>query len=250
MTPILTSLLPETATQHVLDLADWQWQDPALEQWTRGQFPHALERRCVEFAAGRLCAARAVSTLTGATVRPERIGRTRDGGPSWPEGLAGSIAHTRDIAAAVAIRHDAAIGIGLDIESIMSAARADKLARRIASTLELSRLRDGAAVTHAEAVTLAFSVKEALFKCLHPLVGRRFYFGDAHVEQAAFPPRPSTPDQRWAGLVTIRLTTDLSADVQSGRTFRGSVACEGGRLYAVVWVSSAELIEERQQRRA
>ncbi len=226
------AIVPPRAACHVIQLADWRWIDSDLETWTREQLPDALERRRVEFAAGRVCAAQVVRALSGAAAPPHQIGRTPDGGPAWPPGLVGSIAHSRQIAGAIGMRRTDAAGIGLDIEPMMAPGRATAVARRVATGDEFSLLQH-AGLTQAAAVTLAFSAKEALFKCLHPLVGTMFHLGDARVDAVDLADGEPGGRQAGTGSVTLRLGLDLGG-FAAGQRFRAAVGIDAGVVYAVV----------------
>lgn len=233
---IPTTILPAGAVQHVVRLDGWQWTDPELEQWTRQQCPGALERRHREFAAGRVCAAHVIHALTGTTVPPQHIGRTTSGAPDWPAGVVGSLAHSRQMAGAVARRGTEALGIGLDIEPVMTADRARTVARRVGSRDELAALQQSAGLTYAAAVTLTFCAKEALFKCVHPLVGTMFHLSDARVETATVRDQTSRDRSAWTGEIALRLLVDLSSEMHVGRLFTVAIALDDEVGYAVVSV--------------
>jgi len=66
---------------------------------------------------------------------------------------------------------------------VMAADRAQRVRSIVASRDEIAALRERAHADDSVAVTLVFSIKESLFKCLYPLVGHRFGYGDAHVTE-------------------------------------------------------------------
>lgn len=110
----------------------------------------AVEKRRREFAIGRTLARGLLAEL-GAPVaalprRPNRV-------PAWPDGVAGTITHTDDVALAAVAR--GAIGLGLDVE------KADPLPE------SLSRLivrPDEARAMTPELAKVVFSAKEAFYK--------------------------------------------------------------------------------------
>ena len=118
------------------------------------------------FSTGRRCARHALDAL-GIT----HAGVTRDGRvPQWPPGVAGSITHSRRLAAAVATRVYA--GIGIDLEQ--TGRVGEDLYDRLFVPEERERLSDDDA-------TLMFSAKEAAYKATYPLAGKYIGFQEARV---------------------------------------------------------------------
>jgi enterobactin synthetase component D len=132
-----------------------------------------------QFAAGRGCAAAALAGL-GALVGAERLVRGPHGEPVWPHGFCGSITHTGSYVAAAAARLTDADSIGIDTIEIVAAERAARVAPVVAHPAELRLMRQ-AGMDAATALTVVFSVKESLFKCLFPVVHHYFDFLDAQV---------------------------------------------------------------------
>ncbi|WP_339906408.1 4'-phosphopantetheinyl transferase family protein [Pseudomonas guineae] len=164
-------------------------------------------KRQTEYLAGRLCAREALLQLTGTAAIP---GVGEDRAPQWPAGTLGSITHGSGWAGAV-VGHSADWrGLGLDIERIMPAGRAERLAAAILTPAELLRLEGLSTEQRARRVSLTFSLKESLFKALYPQVLRYFYFQDAELLSV-------TTDNK----VRIRLLIDLHADWPAGCEFDG-----------------------------
>ena len=150
------------------------------------------------------------------------------GEPVWPDGITGSITHTRGIAcAAVACTSDAA-GIGFDLEFLVDAARMERVSRLILHACE-TRLRapdlDAAAL-----FTLAFSAKESLFKCLYPLVRRRFDYRDAAVRRI----------DAAGHQIEIELLTSLAPGFGRGRRFVGQFGVEAGLVSTGICIPQGE----------
>lgn len=117
----------------------------------------AVPKRRSEFLAGRICAGLALRAA-GQPIYVGRDGRK----PIWPSGIAGSISHTHGRAmAAVSLTHSA---IGLDCETIMADALAQKLQAELISPIEAD-LRPPS-LPFATFLTLVFSGKEAVYKAL------------------------------------------------------------------------------------
>lgn len=168
-----------------------------------------------EFLAGRHCAAEALR-LAGAPQWCEPIGTGAAGEPLWPRGYTGSITHTRGLASAAIASTSEAQALGIDIEFVVDPERMARVSRAVLHACE-TRLKaaglDGAAV-----FTLAFSGKESLFKCLYPLVGRRFDYRDAAVRRIDV-----------AGhQIEIELLTSLAPGFSRGRRFVGQFDVDSG----------------------
>jgi enterobactin synthetase component D / holo-[acyl-carrier protein] synthase len=177
----------------------------------------AIPKRQLEFVAGRRCAAAALATL-GLTSHPLPIGR--DGAPVWPTGVVGSITHTDGfVCAAAALARDAE-GLGIDAEPVLSRHRVSLVEHCIATRAELAAVTALARLDRAAALTLVFSAKEALYKCLYPLVGRVFDYLEADVE-----------DVDAAGHVTMRVLADLSSEWPAGSRVGGRFEIVTDRVF-------------------
>jgi len=204
--------------------------DPAL--WHEEQFALAgiapargVAKRQSEFLAGRICAREALVQLRGEPGVPA-VGE--DGAPQWPGGVVGSITHGQGRALAVVAPAQRIQGLGLDIETLLPPARAERLQGEILSADELRRLDGLDEIERAQAITLTFSIKESLFKALYPLVGRRFYFHDAELLE-----------HDASGNARLRLLIDLSTDWRSGALLDGQFACFDERLLSLVAIPAA-----------
>jgi 4'-phosphopantetheinyl transferase EntD len=162
--------------------------EATAEDWTARLAPEeqpavarAVDRRRREFAAGRACARRALARL-GSPVAALPSGDDRV--PRWPDGVVGSISHTRGWCAAVVAWRERLRGIGLDGERIMDAERAEILPR-IASAEEWAAVAAPASDQERRLIgTLLFCAKEAVFKCQFPLTGHFLEFDDVAIELA------------------------------------------------------------------
>ena len=141
----------------------------------------ALAKRAQEFAAGRLCARRALAEF-GIVDFPIRVAADRQ--PIWPESMAGSITHTAGYGAAVVAERRSAAALGLDSE-VVGDVNAE-LWPRICVPAESAWVESLPVSERAAAVTLIFSAKEAFYKCQYALVRERLNFHDARVEAPAW----------------------------------------------------------------
>ena len=138
----------------------------------------AVPKRRLEFLAGRLCARRALQRAgyTGNAIIP--IGEQR--APVWPPGFSGSIAHGSGKAWAVVSPQASCRGLGIDLEKIVDPATARKLWSTVLRPQEYEQARP-AALSDEPFLSLVFSAKESLYKCLHPITLARLGFQDAEL---------------------------------------------------------------------
>jgi len=137
----------------------------------------AVAKRMQEFAAGRLCARRALAEF-GMPDFPVRVAEDRQ--PIWPDSLAGSITHTAGFCAAVVAERRHIQAVGLDSEVVGDVKV--EIWSHICLPGEMAWLRSLPASEQAAAVTLIFSAKEAFYKCQYPLVRERLGFHDVRIE--------------------------------------------------------------------
>jgi enterobactin synthetase component D len=184
----------------------------------------SVAKRQTEFLAGRLCAREGMRRLDGRQHVPE-IGEDR--APVWPSDLCGSITHSTGWAAAIVANKQHWRGLGMDVEQLMASERASRLAGEILTADELQRMAAGPEHQIALHVTLTFSLKEALFKALYPIVLKRFYFEDAEL-------------LAWteSGTARLRLKIDLSEEWHNGVELEAQFSVEGGQLLSLVAIAA------------
>lgn len=161
--------------------------------------------------------------ITGLQAAPS-LGADR--APCWPTGTVGSITHSHSWAAAIVASSQHFLSLGLDAETMLSDSRATKLAQKILTLPERDRFRSELAQQPGELITLAFSVKESLFKALYPLTKKRFYFEDAELLE-------------WtgAGQAKVRLLTDLSENWRTGQQLTARFCQQDSRLLSLVTIA-------------
>lgn len=170
------------------------------------------------FAAGRHCAGQAIAQLGGDG--RIQVGRGAAGEPVWPGGFTGSITHTGDFFCAAVARTSDASSIGIDAERIIEPDRAERIAHLI--LLPQEGMVGGALLSPALRVSLLFSIKEAVFKCLFPLVQKRFYYDAMAVTEM------SPDDGTFRGV----LVSSLSDRFAPGYALWGRFAVDERRVYA------------------
>jgi len=137
----------------------------------------ARSRRIQQFAAGRLCARRALAELglpsCALTVNPDRT-------PCWPEEVVGSITHTTGYCAAAVAPRSEFHAIGIDAER--EAAVTLDLSSLFCTQAELAALERLSPAAAARRLAVLFSAKEAFYKCQYPLCGEWLDFADVELE--------------------------------------------------------------------
>lgn len=181
----------------------------------------AVPARRASYLAGRLAAREALGRAGAETLD---VGRDEAGAPRWPAGYLGSISHAGTLVGAVAVRREAAAGIGFDVEPVMERGAAGEVADLVlvrADRLALANLRD---LPEAAALTLAFSLKESLYKALYPTAGAFIGFEDA--ELAAI----------GAGRARLRLRRRLAGGLPEGMEIDAVYALDGGMAQTLAWL--------------
>lgn len=135
-------------------------------------------KRRQEFIAGRLCAQHALRQFMPLANPPSRLPDSRL--PAWPNGSCGSISHSHGRAVAVAASEQQWLGLGIDIERLITQQRAEKLRNYLLTDAE-TQLPAPLGWQQHELLTCIFSAKESLFKLLNPLTNCYFGFQDAQV---------------------------------------------------------------------
>jgi len=189
----------------------------------------ALKRRA-EYLAGRYAAASAL----GALGLPGRVERSSRGLPLWPPGSVGSISHGGGLACAVCGREERWRSIGVDVERVLHDTEARELAPAIAHQDELFLLRAALPqVRSGQRLSVLFSAKESLFKCLFPLSGTFLEFSDARLVSVG-----TTSGQR--GLLSLRLERGCGSALPSGRTLQAHFSVSARRIESAVLLGAGD----------
>lgn len=221
VTPVaVPAVLPAFAAAFAVDLSGSSVETVVLPPELRG----AALKRQHEHRAGRFCAVRALGILgiTGSTA----VARGTNGEPIWPAGVTGSITHGGGLAWAAVAMQEHAVALGIDSERLAERPQIERLSAHV---LLPSEMRLGGDILDRQLrFTLVFSAKEALYKCLFPLVRRRFYFPDVEIR--------SVDAMRGTFGAEIRKT--LGAAFQAGRRIEGRFAVGEGCLHTGVWLAA------------
>ncbi len=188
---------------------------------------HAAPRRVATFLAGRHCARQALRACgAGETA----VGRADDGAPVWPAGFVGSITHTDDRALAAAARRADVAALGIDCERLLSADAAAEIRPQLLAPDEAAHLRGADALPTPVLLTVLFSAKESVYKCLRPTVGAFFDFHDVHATAVA-------PRGDGTGGVALRVARDLGG-VRDGTLLRAEFAVADDHVHTAVMLPS------------
>lgn len=127
---------------------------------------NAVEKRRVEFAAGRDAAREALEQIGLPDVS---VPMGADRAPVWPKGVCGSISHSDGLCIAVVARRSGFQSVGIDVEPD----------RPLDRNLHESILTPEEMGVSSDQALAIFSAKEALFKALYPITGEMMSFQDA-----------------------------------------------------------------------
>ncbi len=143
------------------------------------------------FVAGRVALRAALASprlgaLT-AGVHDLLLGRTTRGAPQLPAGLTGSVSHKlshqRQRAIAIAwVESEGLLGVDLEARPLAAERGRPSIASRILTPREFEVVRDLDAHAHREETVLRFSLKEAIYKAIDPVVQRYVRFTEVEVE--------------------------------------------------------------------
>jgi 4'-phosphopantetheinyl transferase EntD len=194
------------------------WTTPVLAR-EEALILQAHEKRKREFRAGRHCAHGALEQL-GLPASPILRGEKRE--PLWPQGYQGSISHCRDFCLAACCKLEQIRGIGVDVEPLEP--MKPGVQRHIESATESAFMR-----LHPDLPErLIFSLKESLYKCLFPHLGR--YFGFHAVELQI-----DRDDQRYG----FTPTADSIVRLPEGVVFHGRYELTDNHLLSGCYLTLA-----------
>ncbi|WP_018690906.1 4'-phosphopantetheinyl transferase family protein [Algicola sagamiensis] len=180
---------------------------------------NAVIKRKSEFLAGRICAKKALSSLS---LQYESVqvhtGEMRE--PMWPAGIAGAITHTDQIA--IAAISNLYQGVGIDIEHKMDHKTAKELTPMILTPSE--RTSNQYPLDETSWISLIFSAKESLYKALYPSVQRFFDFQAAKMIDIG--------ERHFV----IELQETLSEQLQQGIRFEGQYYWHDDQVITLITV--------------
>jgi 4'-phosphopantetheinyl transferase EntD len=139
--------------------------------------PRATEKRRRELLLGRIAARRALVQLGFKDGTEVGVGLSRE--PLWPEGVVGSIAHTKHRAIAIVAAKSCYRSLGVDLLAENTVLRHD-ISKHILTPLERRWLVDSPDISRR--ILIAFAAKESIYKALFPLCQRYIGFQEAVIE--------------------------------------------------------------------
>lgn len=180
----------------------------------------AVRKRRAEYLASRVVVRNALSRLG---IEAVILSNDANRAPVWPASVSGSLSHSHQTIAVLLSRAENRLLLGVDCEHVMRTDTAEKMQSVIVSPAEKQTLLESG-LPFATALTLAFSVKESLYKALYPLLRQAMDFRDAEITAL----HPAT------GQVQLRLTESFACDFPTGRVFSGHVELQAEQV--LTWI--------------
>lgn len=185
----------------------------------------AVPQRQAEFIAGRYCASRAMAQLIPG--RTDIVAMAADRSPAWPRHLIGSITHSDGFVSAAVALQDAIVALGIDSEKMLTTRECEEIEEAVCTSHELDFLHEtSGAHNRAEIMTLIFSGKESVYKCLHPIVQRFIEFQEVELSSI----------DAARGVFTFVLLADLHPQFPCGAKLEGIFRVEQDRVHTTVYV--------------
>ena len=173
MSELIPAVLPDIAG---LVYAELFHDPPELEPMPeeRALIARSVDTRRSEFVTARHCARMALEQLG---IPPAPILKGEKGEPRWPDGVVGSLTHTRGYRGAVVGRSAVVRSVGIDAEPH------DVLPDGVLNAISLPAERHeiGALPADLHWDRILFCAKEATYKAWFPLTSRWLGFEDAHI---------------------------------------------------------------------
>jgi 4'-phosphopantetheinyl transferase EntD len=174
LSPLVAHLFPPGVAGAELRIAG----DPSLLFPDEARYlGHAVPKRIQEFAAGRLCARRALAEI-GFTDYPLRVNGDRR--PQWPAPVVGSITHTTGMCGAVVAKQEQFRAIGLDMEIVGRVT--PEIWPTICTPEEAAWLDALREPERSRCAALIFSAKETFYKCQYGVTRQWLEFGDVALD--------------------------------------------------------------------
>jgi 4'-phosphopantetheinyl transferase EntD len=174
LSPLVTHLFPPGVVGAELRIAG----DPSLLFPDEAMYlGRAGPKRIQDFAAGRLCARRALAEF-GFTDYPLRMNGDRR--PRWPASIIGSITHTIGMCGAVVAQQRQFRSIGLDME--IAGSVTPEIWPIICTPEETAWLRALRGPEQGRCAALIFSAKESFHKCQYGVTRQWLEFDDVMLD--------------------------------------------------------------------
>lgn len=165
----------------------------------RALVANAVETRQREFAAGRLCARRALTRLE---VPSAPLLADADRMPRWPDGFTGTISHVHDFCGVAVARRSHVSGLGFDVEPALDLPR--DAWRIVLTNDERTSLNALPEFDRGVRGRLIFSAKEAFYKCYRGAGGGWLDFNEVDLRLSADSDNLELCVQKQLGVNTVR----------------------------------------------
>ena len=175
-------------------------------------FPYSLQnavtKRQAEYLAGRYLSQLTMQQSGLFSPTPPQLGVAAMRSPDWPQAVIGSISHHQQSVCVALLTQPLGLNsfVGLDTELWLKSPQASDIASSIHQADEQQMLLE-IGFTPAQATTLIFSAKEALFKAICPFVGQYFGFDAALLVGCVELTKTTTTTNRY-GWLHLALTSD------------------------------------------
>ncbi len=174
LSPLLANLFPPGVVGAELRIAG----DPSMLFPVEARcLGRAIPRRVQEFAAGRICARRALAEF-GFPDYP--LPMNFDRRPQWPAFIIGSITHAAGNCGAVVAKQSQFRAIGLDVE--MTGCVTTEIWPHICTPEEMVWLDTLDEPERGRCAALIFSAKETFYKCQYSVTQQWLEFGDVMLD--------------------------------------------------------------------
>jgi enterobactin synthetase component D len=165
----------------------------------------ACDSRRREFATGRWCAR---NLLAGMGVGKKEIRRGKNNEAVWPEGICGSITHTKGACCVIAAFQTNYETVGIDIEK--ATRLISEPARRLFLNKDEINWTSGLPAGSPDVYLTIFSIKESMYKMLYPLVKKVIPFSALSVLRL-----------KDDGSFSCHVNKDLNEAISLGRILHG-----------------------------
>lgn len=180
----------------------------------------AVKKRRAEYLASRVCVRYGLGLLG---IDNYVLGNDADRAPIWPAGIGGSLSHTHQRISLLLAPAASGKLLGIDCEQLIRSETAKEMQEMIINADENVVLQCSG-LPFATALTVAFSVKESLYKAIFPRLREFMDFNAAEIVDYC----PAT------GTITLKLTRTFSREFPAGRLFTGHVQL--GRDEVLSWI--------------
>ncbi len=180
----------------------------------------AVAKRKAEYLAGRFCAKQA---LAKHGIENFVIKSDKNRAPLWPGGIKGAITHSNHNALVAVNNSPDVLGIGIDVESVMTDKTMNDVKEAIVKGNE-HRFLTIPEATAGTVVSLIFSIKESFFKAAYPSTGFYFDFDAVTVDVLDFD----------KNTFSLTVNQDLNPKIRPGMQYSGQFCFLGEQVLSLL----------------